>query len=139
MSQNDTPMSFEDIDVSGIAAAPTFSNPPSGQYIVKVSMEQKMVAEKRAIEISMVLEDIIELGTQHLEMPHEVGQKFNALAFIDKTERIPYVKRDLAVFFDSVGTQSINTMCYAVKDVRCKIVWAYDRNDYPRVISYEII
>ena len=139
MSQNDTPMSFEDIDVSGVAAAPTFSNPPSGSYIVDISMAQKIIADKRAIEINMEIVDVIELGTQHTEMPAEIGQKFNALAFIDKAERIPYVKRDLAVFFDSVGTQSINTMVGAIQKIRCRVVWAYDRQDYARVISYAII
>jgi hypothetical protein len=132
-------MSFEDIDVSGVEAAASFANPPSGQYIVNVSMAQKLVAEKRAISIDMELVDIIDIGTQHTEMPAVPGQKFNSLAFIDKAERIPYVKRDLAVFFESVGTQSVNVMTAAVQNLRCKIVWAYDRNDYPRVISYEIV
>jgi hypothetical protein len=139
MSTNDTPMSFDDIDVSGVVAAPTFSDPPSGQYLVDVSMTQKVVAEKRAIVVDMELVEVIELGTQHTEKPADVGQKFNSLLFVDKPERIPYVKRDLAVFFESVGTQSVNVMTAAVQKLRCKIVWSYDRNDYARVISYEIV
>lgn len=139
MSTNDTPMSFDDIDVSNVQAAPSFSNPPSGQYLVKVTMSQKLVNEKRAVVVDMELAEVLELGTQHTEMPTEPGQKFNALYFCDKPERIPYVKRDLSAFLDAIGTQSINTMVDAVKEMPVKIVWGYDRNDYPRVLSFEIV
>ena len=139
MSTNDTPMSFEDIDVSGVQAAPSFSNPPSGQFLVKVTMDQKLVAEKRAVVVDMELVEVLAIGTQHTELPADPGQKFNALYFCDKPERIPYVKRDLEAFLTAIGTQSINTMVAAVKDMPVKIVWAYDRNDYPRVMAFEIV
>lgn len=139
MSTNDTPMSFDDIDMSGVVAAPSFANPPSGQYLVDVSMSQKLVNEKRAVVVDMELVEVIELGTQHTEYPADPGQKFNALYFVDKPERFEYVKRDLAVFLDAVGTQSINQVCAAVQKMRCKIVWHYDKNDYSRVLSYEVV
>ena len=102
-------------------------------------MSQKLVNEKRAVVVDFELVEVLELGQQHTEMPAEPGQKFNALYFCDKPERIPYVKRDIGAFLDAVGTQSINTMVEAVKEMPVKIVWGYDRNDYPRVLSYEIV
>lgn len=139
MSQNDTPMSFDDIDVSGVTAAPVMDTPPSGIYLVKVSMEQKLVNEKRAISPNMVIQDVIEIGSQHTEKPANVGQKFNALYFCDKPERLEYVKRDLNVFFESLNTQSINTMVAGVQDLLCKVVVSYTRDDYFRVNSFEIV
>ena len=139
MSTNDTPMSFDDIDVSGVVAAPSFSNPPSGQYLVKATLNQKLVNEKRAVIVDMELMEVLSLGTQHTELPADPGQKFNSLYFCDKPEKFPYVKRDLAAFFDAVGTQSLNTLCETVKDMPVKIVFAYDRNDYARVLSYEVV
>jgi len=139
MSTNDTPMSFDDIDVSNVQAAAAFSNPPSGQFLVLVTMSQKLVNEKRAVVVDFELQEVIELGTQHTELTAEPGQKFNALYFVDKPERIPYVKRDLAAFLDAIGTQSINTMVAAVQAMPAKIVWSYDRNDYARVLSYQIV
>jgi hypothetical protein len=136
---NDTPMSFDDIDVSGVAAAPSMDTPPAGSYIVLLSMEQKIVADKRAISANCVLEDVIELGEQHTEKPANPGQQFNTLYFIDKPERVPYVKRDLAVFFDSLGTQSVNTMVAGVQNIRCKIICNYSRDDYFRIQSFEIL
>ncbi len=139
MSNNDTPMSFDDIDVSGVTAAPAFSNPPSGQYLVLVSMSQKLVNEKRAVVVDMELSEVLELGTQHTELPAEPNQKFNALYFVDKPERLEYVKRDLGAFLDAVGTQSINQMVAAIQKMPVKIVWSYDRNDYARVLSFQIV
>lgn len=139
MSTNDTPMSFDDIDVSGVTAAPSFSNPPSGQFLVKVTLAQKLISEKRAVVADMELVEVLALGTQHTELPADPGQKFNSLYFCDKPEKFPYVKRDLGVFFEAVGTQSLNKLCETVKDMPCKIVFAYDKNDYARVISFEVI
>ena len=139
MSQNDTPMSFDDIDVSGVEAAPVMDTPPSGTYIVEVSMEQKLVAEKRAISPNMVIVDVVEIGSQHTEKPANIGQKFNALYFVDKPERLQYVKRDLATFFEAAGTQSVNAMVAAIQNVRCKVIVSYSKDDYFRVNAFEIL
>lgn len=139
MSTNDTPMSFDDIDLSEVQAAPSFSNPPSGQFLVRVTLGQKLVSEKRAVVADMELVEVLAMGSQHTELPADPGQKFNALYFCDKPEKFQYVKRDLAAFFDAVGTQSLNTLCETVKEMPCKIVWAYDKNDYPRVLSFEVV
>lgn len=138
MTDQTQAISFDDIDMDGVVAAPAYESPPSGSYIALVSMSQKLISEKRCIEISMELQEVVEIGTQHTEKPHDPGQKFNALTFIHTPDTVTYMKRDLRPFFEATGTSSVNAMVAAVQDLRCKIVVSYDKMDYIRV-AYEVI
>lgn len=138
MTDQNQAMSFDDIDMSGIVAAPTYDTPPSGTYLCRVKMVQKLVNDKRAITPEMTLQEVVEIGTDHTEKPAEVGQKFGGLYFCDTPEKAAYVKRDLGAFFDAAGTQSLNTMVASIQDVLCKVVVTYDRNDYSR-FAFEIV
>ena len=135
---SDQAMTFDDIDLTGITAAPSFESPPSGSYIVLVSMAQKLIAEKRAIEIGMELVETIEVGTQHTEKPADPGQKFSSLSFIHTPDSVTYMMRDLRAFFEATGATSVNAMVAAVQNLRCKVVVSYDKNDYIRC-AFEVI
>lgn len=139
MSQ-DQAIQFDDIDFSGIEAAPAFETPPSGQYLVDVSMAQKLIGDdkKRAVEVSFVLREVIQLGQQHSEKPSDPGQKFSTLYFCHDAEKYQYLKRDLRAFFEAVGTTSLNTLVAAVQNLPCKIILSYNKLDYLNV-QYELV
>lgn len=138
---NDTPIEFDDIDFEGVASAPSFETPPSGQYLVSVSLKQKLIGDdkKRAVEANFTLKEVIQIGQQHTEKPADEGQKFSVLYFVDTQEKYGYLKRDLRAFFEAVGTTSLNTLVAAVQDLPAKIVFSYSRTDYPKVDSYELV
>lgn len=139
MSQ-DQIITFDDIDLEGVDAAPSFDTPPSGIYIVEVSMAQKLIGEKkkRAVEVNMVLREVVQIGTQHTEKPSDPGQQFSILYFCDSPEKYGYLKRDLAVFFEAIGTTSLNTMVKTVQSLPVKVVLNYNKLDYLNA-TYEII
>lgn len=138
---NDTPIEFDDIDFEGVAAAPAFEDPPSGQYLVSVSLKQKLIGDqkKRAVEANFVLKEVIQIGQQHTEKSADEGQKFSALYFVDTQEKYGYLKRDLRAFFEAVGTTSLNTLVAAVQDLPAKIIVSYSKTDYLKVDSYELV
>lgn len=139
--QNNQAMTFDDIDMEGVVAAPAYDTPPSGAYICEVSMQQKMIGNdtpKRCVIADCTLIEVIELGTQHTEKPSGAGQKFGIMKFVDTPEKVAYMKRDFATFLEAVGTQSVNTMVAAVQNLRCKVVVSYNRDDYVNA-TFEVI
>jgi hypothetical protein len=138
---NNQAMTFDDIDMEGIVAAPAYDTPPSGSYICAVSMQQKMIGNdtpKRCVIADCELLDTLEVGTQHTEKPHAAGQKFGIMKFVDTPEKVAYMKRDFAPFLEAVGTQSVNTMVASVQNLRCKVVVSYNRDDYVNA-TFEVI
>lgn len=87
---------------------PSFSVPPTGSYILGVSMEQKEINSKPAIEASFVVVETVELADKE-ETPAKAGDKFSMLFTLNEIG-IGKLKEFCVPFAEHFGEKSIGTL-----------------------------
>jgi hypothetical protein len=114
-----------DLDLDDIEDLPGFDTPPSGEYVCALSLAQKTLKDKEYVSFDFKLIETKQLGTQELDNPHVVGQKFGVL--YGYTEQgLGFMKPHLKQFKAALSTSGkISEIIEATKDLNVAVTFKY--------------
>lgn len=113
---------------------PSFDTPPIGVYLVSVTLEQKKVQDKDALEAAYTIVETVELSDTAASPPAP-GSKFSTLYMLNPFG-IGKLKEFCVPFAKHFGTSSIGELVKdKIKDVQCavKVGHRKDKEDPEKV------
>lgn len=114
-----------DLDLDDIEDLPGFDTPPSGEYICSLTLTRKELKGKDYVSFDFKLIEVKQIGTQEIENPAVVGQKFGVL-FGYTEQGLGFMKPYLKQFKTALGTSgNISEIIEATKDLNVDVVFKY--------------
>jgi hypothetical protein len=114
-----------DLDLDDIEDLPGFSAPPSGNYICALTTEFKTLKEKEYVEFQFEIVELKQLGTQELDNPAVVGQKFGVL-FGYNQQGLEFMKPYLKQFKEALKTSgSVKEIVEATTSLNVAVTFKY--------------
>ena len=128
-------MSFLDQDITELKEVAGFEVPHNGIYTMTVTVTQKTIANKEAIEASF---DVVECNEpENPEQVSQAGTKFSTAFFIDNEYGISNLKKFLLPFCSHFGITRLADLIPAIHDttVMAKVVRQVDKKDSSKIYA----
>lgn len=110
-----------DLTLDDIEDLPSFEPFAPGAYKVSLTLTEKVVSEKPAVEAEFTLIEVQELANSKDEAPNP-GDVSSALYFLDNEIGRGKFKEIAVPLATALGVSSIRELLTAVKDVECLII-----------------
>ena len=110
-----------DASIDDLADMPKFELPPKGHYQFSVSLEQKVVNEKKCVEATLVVDQTLELANKD-EAPAETGSKFSALFMMENEWGQASFKEFITPISQALGYKTVGQAIQQCKNVKIAAV-----------------
>jgi hypothetical protein len=117
------------VDIATIPDLPDYKTPPAGAYGLLIEkIEQKEIADKTALQVTYVIDNVIELSDPDTDAEHQVvpGNKFTEAFFFDKPENIEMtlgaLKKKFAGLAEALGTTNLKDILEGAVGLKVNVV-----------------
>ena len=124
MSENNFD-SILDANLDDLSDLPEFANFPAGVHRCTVSMLQKTINSKQAIEVTLTGIETVELSKPEEDKPITAGQTSSAAYFMDNEFGQGAFKKLVAPLAASLGVSSIRDLIEQCAGTECEAVTAF--------------
>jgi hypothetical protein len=122
---NDNFDSILDANLDDLADLPEFANFPAGVHRCTVSMQQKTINSKPAIEVTLTAIETVELSKPEEDKPVSAGQVSSAAYFMDNEFGQGAFKKLVAPLAGHLGVTSLREIIEQAAGTECEAVTAF--------------
>jgi hypothetical protein len=117
--------SLLDASLDDLADLPEFANFPAGVHRCTISLKQKAINNKPAIEVTLKAIETVELSKPEEDKPVSVGQTSSSAYFLDNEFGQGAFKKLVAPLAASLGVASLRDLLEAAEGTEVEAVTAF--------------
>ena len=117
--------SLLDASLDDLADLPEFANFPAGVHRCTISLKQKAINDKPAIEVTLKAIETVELSKPEEDKPVSVGQTSSSAYFLDNEFGQGAFKKLVAPLAASLGVASLRDLLEAAEGTEVEAVTAF--------------